>query len=74
MKTKSAQDRGRTFNENVHAALKREYLYAKCLDEDKQLYACGNEGRLGEIVWEKDWACELALETNEGKCYVVFYN
>lgn len=74
MKTRSAKNQNLSLEENIHSALKREYLYAKCLDDMKQLYACGNNGRLGEIVWEKNWSCELSINTNEGKCYVAFYN
>lgn len=73
MKTVTAKNQSLTVEENIHNALKREYLYAECLNEVKQLYSCGNRG-LGEIVWEKDWACELAINTNDGKCYIAFYN
>lgn len=73
MKTLSAKNQNLTVEQNIHSALKREYAYAKCLDEIKLLYECGNSRRLCEIVLERDENCELAINTNDGKFYVTFY-
>jgi hypothetical protein len=73
MKTLSAKNQSLSLEENIHNALKRNYNYARCENEVEQIYVVGS-GRLAEIVWEKNDFCELAINTNEGRCYAAFYN
>ncbi|MDH3382255.1 MAG: hypothetical protein OEL54_06080 [Flavobacteriaceae bacterium] len=73
MKTITAKNQNLTIEENIHNALKRAYSYARCESETNQIYVVGN-GRLAEIEWKKNDFCELSINTNEGRCYVAFYN
>jgi hypothetical protein len=71
MKNLTAKNQSLSVEENIHAALKREFMYAESIIDGEQ-YKVGNDQRGVTIMWEKNVLCEYSINTNDGRCYVMF--
>jgi len=71
MKTLTAKKQNLSLEENIHSALKREFLYAESV-VDGDTYLVGNRKREIQVLWTKNICCEYVLRTNEGNAYLMF--
>jgi hypothetical protein len=71
MKNLTAKNQSLTLEENIHAALKREFGYAESVIDGEE-YNVGNDKRSLQILWERNATCDYSIATLEGRCYGQF--